>query len=886
MDLFDIQTFACGALEWFQQALIRLCVCAAVALFVVLVLRTQTVRDAAARIAALWREASHFMRLAVLTLLSVCIIDAGEKMRICGGALGDRAPSVTAEEIAQGWRLESVVTNDAVSYALPTNGVEYMPWSLGGGYEAHFPLDLGEFAFPFGTNVVRRVDVVSGGMVESLPRPSCMSICAAREYASIVPGVGRFWWAETARPESAPYRGKVLTWENVYAGRDRTGLYNAQIEFHDDGNFITRSNDVERIYRRVEPFDWDGDGLENTVDPDPLVAGADAHGTNAEWYNVVCSNVLEAVEGDGGGVTPVLTWLDGVNSNAYYFVDVVTTNGLAPIYFTGDRESRLGNPVVVARGGETNHVPLLIGINYAVTSPMPFTVSIPEDGFASVTTNGVSNYEVQWQLEFTVAPDGTGYRVSAGPYDPGCVFQWAEPTRSLACSYTTDGGWIGFSCCGIGACGCSGCVVAGVATLEYASFDLPNVWCGCWHFDPLEPGYGMFQTNTPSVSISFDKAVVFYEDAYTNAPNDVVAKHSTNTTLTVFACGGESGGMLYVTAQNISKLARVGGSEIDFPYVAFVPPHGCVSFSVTYTAETHSDSEGDIFVSAAIFPHEGDVVSDSASVTAVKVLLEARYGAPANGNKLRHMYGVREEVFCKHLPEALPVLWSSSYGDFKDTGNAVAVFTAPMNGCECTLAISANYENYMMKCSILEPEKFYCERVSKIDFGLGTNIAGGVGMSLELYIKPLTVSFGNIALQEVPTGTGQVWGYFLNNDFSHMWAHTRDNRAGQWNNVGGDNLFMLNDEASLEGDLPRVTPDGTLTNDISFGWTNGGIVWSIPLGWHDRNRDEEDSPARTNAVPEQQKFVINQNGAVGVVKAGHYVLRGTNTQITTGRVLE
>ena len=70
------------------------------------------------------------------------------------GALGDRAlPNVTAEEIAQGWRLESVVTNDAVSYAMPTNGVEYMPWSLGGGYEAHFPLDLGEFAFPFGTNV-------------------------------------------------------------------------------------------------------------------------------------------------------------------------------------------------------------------------------------------------------------------------------------------------------------------------------------------------------------------------------------------------------------------------------------------------------------------------------------------------------------------------------------------------------------------------------------------------------------------------------------------------------------------------------------------------------------------------------------------------------------
>ena len=231
MNLVMIQAFACGAYGWFQQALIRLCVCAAVALFVVLVLRTQPVRDAIARIAALWREASHFTRLAVLTLLSVCILFGGEKIRSGGGALGDRAlpeygplgeralPSVTAEEIAQGWRLESVVTNDAVSYVMPTNGVEYMPWSLGGGYEAHFPLDLSDFAFPFGTNVVRRVDVVSGGMVESLPRQlvggqysSTMSICAAREYASIVPGVGRFWWADTVATERDPPNQVKLTY--------------------------------------------------------------------------------------------------------------------------------------------------------------------------------------------------------------------------------------------------------------------------------------------------------------------------------------------------------------------------------------------------------------------------------------------------------------------------------------------------------------------------------------------------------------------------------------------------------------------------------------------------------------------------------------------------
>ena len=119
-----------------------------------------------------------------------------------GGARNPALPSITVEEIAQGYHLESVTTNDAVSYAMPTNGVAYAPWTLRGGYETHFALDLGDFAFPFGTGVVHRIDVLSGGMVESLPRQrvegacysSMMSICAAREWASIVPGVGRFWW--------------------------------------------------------------------------------------------------------------------------------------------------------------------------------------------------------------------------------------------------------------------------------------------------------------------------------------------------------------------------------------------------------------------------------------------------------------------------------------------------------------------------------------------------------------------------------------------------------------------------------------------------------------------------------------------------------------------
>ena len=220
--------------------------------------------------------------IAFAVVSAFCVLRGGAKFLMPLPSTGGTpvAPVVvTQEEIAQGWRLESVTTNEAVSYAMPTNGVEYAPWSLGGGYEAHFPLDLGDdFGFPFGTGMVRRLDVLSGGMVESLPRQrvgglyhSLMSICAAREYASIVPGVGRFWWAGAARPESAPYRVKLISWENLFGGRDRTGQYSAQIEFHNDGNFITRSNNVERVYRRVLPYDLDNDGLPNDIDPAPEV---------------------------------------------------------------------------------------------------------------------------------------------------------------------------------------------------------------------------------------------------------------------------------------------------------------------------------------------------------------------------------------------------------------------------------------------------------------------------------------------------------------------------------------------------------------------------------------------------------------------------------------
>ena len=857
---------------------------------------------------AWWRGLrTWFDKIVFIGLFAACVLIGGTKTN-SPPLLQKPFPSplpqavvqeITEGEIAQGWRLESITTNDAASYTMPDGVLPSFNWHRRGTFGEWARLDLGDFTFPLGTNdeTFSSFSVFNDGRIRPTPRDAVREICAVGVPMLAMQGASRFWVADAAAVAGRPpYQAKLLTWENFFLNADTNTPVSAQIELFPNGDFTTRSNNVEQVYRRVAYFDWDGDGLENSVDPDPLVAGPDAHGTNAEWYNTVCSNILSAVttscdppDPNTGGTQLVasveLSWREGVNSNAYYFVDVVTTNGLAPIYFTGNRASRLGNPVVVANAFETNRVPLLIGIDYAITSPVPFMVSYPMNYmYPQLETNTPCRASIRWPLDFSVTPDGSGCRVVATPYDPGCEFQWPIPTRTLTCGCTTSGGWIGFNCGGNGDCGCHGCAVTGCAMLEYASFELPSIWCGCWYENPEAPGQGE-ATNSPSVSVSFSRPVVFYEDAYTNVPNEVIAKHSTNTTLAVSVYGGESGGMLYISASNVCKLVRTAGDMIAFPYAAFIPPHGGASLLIEYGAETHSDSEGDISVRVSLLGDSGNVVGDSASVTAVKVLLEAQYGAPADGNKLRHIYGVNELVACKWQPMSLSLDWNTDRGEILN-GGPFTRFRAPMSDGRCVLVASVGDVSFPLHCSILEPESYFCERVEKMDYGLGENVAGGVGMSLELYIKPLTVSFGNIALQEVPTATGDVGGYFLNDEFTHMYSHTRDNCAGEWHNVGSDNLFMLSDEAALRMSLPRITPEGTLTNDTSFGWSNGTIVWTIPLGWDERNRGEDDLPAYTNSTPEEQSFLISSNGTTGVVKAGHYVFRGTNTYITTGRIVK
>ena len=795
--------------------------------------------------------------------------------------------TVTPEDITNGWRVAA--ETEAESFAQPSaNAITNELWRRRGAFDDALRIPANGWSYPYatGVTVLARGELRTGIRAHDFPR-------AFEQAFSLLPLVswpllpeGRresvFWYDTTSS------NTLLTTWWNAALGRDATNPVNFQAELYPDGGFTYRYEDRTVRHARVWPFDWDDDGLENTVDPDPLTPGPDAHGTNAEWYNTVCSNLFSAVEGAGTGTTgilpvddvSVLPWREGVNSNAYYFVDVVTEHGPAPIYFTGDRDSRLGNPVVVALAGVTNRVPLLIGIDYAITSPVPFSVSFPVDYmYPEVQTNSPCATSIRWPLEFEISLNGSGgFHVTPTPFDPGGVVDWVPSIGGVqlrsgsSCGYTASGYDLSFNCGGSGDCGCGGCSVAGTYTHEESPFEVPCVWCGCWYDDPDDPEDpeepGTPQTNSPSVTVSFDQSVILFEDTYTDATNNVVGRRSNRAVLTVGASAGAAGGALQVTAQNINKLSRTGGHAVSLPYTAFVPPNGGASFTIEYEALKRSGAVDDITVTASFTANQGmSPPSQSARLTAVQIEILADTKNLPGVSTNRHMFGVGETVQCDINPAGVAVslfsgmgiTWQSS--DQKSWTTSMPYIDADSS---IPLRVSSEGEDFMVTLQCLVPHDLVAISAEPGYCGGQTNKAGYASLCCLLELHPKTVSFaGHVILREVPaTGIpadGTHEGYFAVPAHSNHWYHTTAHGAGKWWIVKENNVTE-HDAASWKEECPPP-------------WSDGYIVWNNPIAWRPASeRDLGDSADRVFCY-KPGTFRIDGLGTVRVEKFNHEVHR-------------
>lgn len=200
------------------------------------------------------------------------------------------------------------------------------------------------------------------------------------------------------------------------------------------------------------------------------------------------------------------------------------------------------------------------------------------------------------------------------------------------------------------------------------------------------------------------------------------------------------------------------------------------------------------------------------------------------------------------------------------------LYSCPYYETDCRIRVTVGNADRDFMLSVIEPHGVICEEASQIDYSTPKGTAGCFGLELrEITLLPRTVSFCNIFVEEIPTDEGSRTGYFTNPFFADCWSHNYAQGAGIWIGVDGNNVLDTIDRATC-GDVPPP-------------WSNGGMVWPIPMGFHC-----EQAPLGTPPIGEidanvSSVYTVMSSGSVILSKLGHWVSRNTNDVIVVDGVV-
>ncbi len=282
------------------------------------------------------------------------------------GALGD---TITADEIAAGYRFVST-TNDAThSFAMPANGVRLGNAHIHGAHSnfGRNVVSFNDWSFPFGPTAAAYSTFwyFIEGYLKTSPFSERGIFAAEYDDVLLMQGESSMWCANGSGNEM------IFTWQNIFPNGDTNSAANLQIVLRDNGDFETWSNEVCNVYARIDPFDWDGDGIANVIDDTPVVSDGTCFGTGVDWLNANCRSVLSAAEGENGEI--IITWNTNPNENAYYWLHFTAQKDGTHISIECDGPSALGDLYVIANSNMVCSVPLLIGAQYEVNATWPLS---------------------------------------------------------------------------------------------------------------------------------------------------------------------------------------------------------------------------------------------------------------------------------------------------------------------------------------------------------------------------------------------------------------------------------------------------------------------------------------------------------------------------------
>lgn len=398
---------------------------------------------------------------------------------------GGPAATVTEEEIARGYRLEYETNDVAYVHAMPSNAVYVGNAHLRGASSSWGMnvIDYGDWSFPFGSNHAAYAKFwwFVDGRIRVAPLDPAREIATGAREVLALQGTSRIWRAAVGD-------GQSIGWENVFVGGGTNHAANLQIVLRPNGDFETWSNAVGRVYARIDPDDWDGDGLDNTIDPWPSASDGDCFGTGVGWLNANCGGVLSACAGTNGDV--VVAWGTNVHAQAYYWLQFAALADGTRVTVDCDGPSNLGNLVVLANADQICRVPLLMGAAYRVRANQSVAAIDVSDPAADVRFNDVQSpgtggsqataascdFEVERPVSLALVDEGDGGSLTAQP-DVGAVIG-AVSGNCCAVSIDADAyTWV----CG-GSCHCSGYGQEWSVTALWEGYAKPFAWwrqCGC-----------------------------------------------------------------------------------------------------------------------------------------------------------------------------------------------------------------------------------------------------------------------------------------------------------------------------------------------------------------------------------------------------------------------
>lgn len=672
-------------------------------------------------------------------------------------------------------------------------------WNTRGAYDNSFEYEFGgNWEFPFGTNHLASVEVAANGVVYE-SHFSTNIVVSAPVDVSIIPGVTQFS-AETTVTGDYAFR-----WRNAVIDRNPNNLIDIDLELRRNGDRLVATNGVETLYRRVLPFEHDGFGQD-----DAWVA---ANFTNATEISVA------------GGYA---AWVDaqvghGLTNGLYKFTVSFATPPVEVVNLqVGDMT------VAVVDAGNYSFV-LEKGRLYIVDLSF-----IPTDISYSWDDGQENNRSARLMMSRPVnSPAYSVILTSSG--DSGNGAEFTAPSRNSAGSIVY---WPWLSIAPSNEVDPTFPVLLSATVFDIPQNTNPTIsWIS--NGEVLETGENFYwygnETEVDSISVEATYrditlygsvnierhvreseisisgvGIIFFEDAYTNSPGDVVSATSTTVPINLAWYLAEAGSLSIDCDCTGIRVTNRYGASIALPHTWHAAADEEDEW-VLYAYSAGSDGTQAYNFTFTYTPDEnGPTLTETASTQIVKIRVEAESTWPEN--RVRHVFGVNE-----------------SYRVIATPGGIVYSGHASINPGRHDIPLAIGSSTHYISIQSIPPSSaidftFIREMTESDWIFLGkaplTQLTPGAGYVAARRLNPDYVNFSEIVIKEGLAPVSNVQGCFLDEEKFPVSSYAHDQNAGANVVCGVTNMFnQINGEDCIGVQFGQI-PDSA-----------GSYSLNIPVYW-------------------------------------------------------